>query len=78
MALITNLVFTTTAQQKAEILGGLAVYPVSIIDVDRFLTFCTTPEERESRLGEFADAGLVGAPFLDLGRSACFYRFTPK
>jgi hypothetical protein len=75
MALVTNLVFTTTQSQKADIVAALAAYPQAIIDVDRFLTFCATPDERERRLEEFAAAGLVGEPFLDLGASACFYRF---
>ncbi|MDQ2860503.1 MAG: hypothetical protein M3T55_07220 [Pseudomonadota bacterium] len=75
MALITNLVFTTTEQAKAQILAGLRAYPVAIIDVDRFLAHCRSPEERAARLDEFDAAGLFGEPFLDLGASACFYRF---
>jgi hypothetical protein len=75
LALITNLVFTTTAQQKAEILQALRAYPFAIVDVDRFLTFAATPEEQATRVTEFAAAGLVGEPFLDVGRSARFWRF---
>lgn len=75
MALITNLAFTTTPEDKAAILAALRAYPVAIVDVDRFLTHCKTPDERAGRLKEFSDAGLVGQSFLDLGASACFYRF---
>lgn len=76
MALITNLVCTTTAEAKANILTALSQYRFSIIDVDRFLTRCTTEPERLQRLTEFAGVGLMGAPFLDLGQNGCFYRFT--
>ncbi len=75
MAVITNLVFTTSAEAKAEILEGLRDYDRAIIDVDRFLTPCETSEQRAERLDELEAAGLYGAPFLDLGKSACFYRF---
>lgn len=75
MAVSTNLVFTTTAEAKAEILARLPTYDCAIIDVDRFLTLCATPEHRAERLEELEAAGLYGEPFLDLGKSACFYRF---
>jgi len=75
VALITNLVFTTTQEEKTEILAGLKTYPYAVIDVDRFLTYCKDSEERPARLQEFSNAGLVGEPFLDLGASACFYLF---
>ncbi|MBA3812039.1 MAG: hypothetical protein H0X27_10450 [Caulobacteraceae bacterium] len=75
MAVITNLVFTTSAGEKAEILAALRDYDRAIIDVDRFLTPCETAGQRAERLAELEAAGLYGAPFLDLGKSACFYRF---
>ena len=64
-----------SARAKAAILAALRPYPVSIIDVDRFLNQCRSPEERAARLEEFETAGLVGEPYLDLGASACLYRF---
>jgi hypothetical protein len=76
MVLITNLFFATTAQAKARILAALKTYAFAVIDVDRFLIHCKTPEERAGQLEAFRDAGLVGELFLDLGASACFYRFS--
>ena len=76
MAVITNLVFTTTAEAKAGIIAALRPYPYAVIDIDRFLVQCRSPEERAARLAEFEAAGLVGEPFLDLGVNACLYRFT--
>lgn len=75
MAVITNMVFTTSAEEKQRILSGLRDYSVAIIDIDRFLSKCASPQDRQLRLAEFSAAGLKGEPFLDLGASACFYRF---
>ncbi len=75
MAVITNLVFTTTAEAKAAIIAALRPYPCAIIDIDRFLVQCRSLRERAARLEEFEAAGLVGEPFLDLGVNACLYRF---
>ena len=77
MAVTTNLVFTTTAEAKAEIIAALRPYPWAIVDVDRFLVQCRSYQERAARLEEFEAAGLVGEPFLDLGVNACLYRFMP-
>jgi hypothetical protein len=76
MALSTNLICTTTAQAKAEIMAALKAYPCAIIDIDRFLVECKTLEERASRLAEFSRAGFASEQFLDLGKSACLYRFS--
>jgi hypothetical protein len=76
IALITNLVCTTTDEAKAEIIAALGTYPWAIIDIDRFLVQIGTAEERASRLTEFRVAKLAGEPYLDLGKSACLYRFT--
>jgi hypothetical protein len=75
-ALITNLVFTTAPEVRAGIIAALARYPEVILDVDRFLV-SSGPDERPALLDEFARAGLLGEPFLDMGVSACFYRFRP-
>jgi|GEM_PF-5190257 len=75
MAAITNLICTTTPQAKAAILAALRLYACSIVDIDGFLTHAKSLEERVARLRAFEAAGLVGEPFLDLGASACFYRF---
>lgn len=76
MAVITNLVCTTTPEAKAEMLAALSAYTAAIIDIDRFLVQLRSPEERQLRLLEFQAAGLVDEPFLDLGAEACFYRLT--
>ncbi|MGI8839356.1 MAG: hypothetical protein ACR2F8_00990 [Caulobacteraceae bacterium] len=76
MAVITNLVSTTTPRAKAEIVAALTTYRWAVIDVDRFLVQCHSAAERAARLAEFASAGLTGEPFLDLGANACLYRFT--
>jgi hypothetical protein len=75
MALITNLVCTTTSEAKADIITALRRYPEAIIDIDRFLVQCQSPEERAMRLEEFRTSGFVGELFLDLGKSAYLYRF---
>lgn len=75
IAVITNLICTTTVDAKAEIIDALRPYSFSIIDIDRFLTRATSPEERATRIQDFELAGLVGEPFLNLGTSACLYRF---
>ena len=74
VAVATNLVFTTTAAQRAAIIAALARYRLAIIDVDRFLD-STVAGARPLLLGEFAAAGLTGEPLLDLGPSACFWQF---
>ena len=76
-AIVTNLVFTTTDEERDAILHGLRAYPAAIIDIDRFLR-TTGPDERADTIAMFAAAGLAGEPWLEVGRSACFYRFTPR
>lgn len=73
-AVVTNLVFTTGDAERAAILGGLRGYAAAIVDIDRFL-HTSGPEEREATVAEFAAAGLAGEPWLEVGRSACFWRF---
>ena len=75
MAVITNLVATTSEADRRAMLRRLGAYDAAIIDVDRFLTSITTAPERETRLADFAAHGLTGEPFLDCGTSACFYLF---
>lgn len=74
VALATNLVFTTSPEQRRAIITALSRYDAAIIDVDRFLV-SSKPENRPALLAEFEAQGLAGEPFLDLGASACFYRF---
>lgn len=77
MAVATNLVATTSDEARREIIEGLKRYDVSILDVDRFLTMVQSPAEREARLEALRAENLIGSPFLEIGTSACFYRFTP-
>ncbi len=77
-AISTNLVFTSSAEAKAEILGRLKEYETAIIDVDRFLVQSREPEQRAAVLAEFVKSGIAAEPFLDLGSSACFYRCTSR
>ena len=76
LAVITNLVATTAASARAAIIAALARYDAAIIDVDRFLEPARELEERQAVLEEFAQSGLAAEPYLDVGRSACFYRIT--
>lgn len=76
MALATNLVFTTTPTERTAIVAALGRYESCIIDVDRFLVMGRTPEDRAAVIAEFEAAGMRAEPFLDLGASACFYRFS--
>ncbi len=73
--IITNLVFTTSPGARASMIEAIGRYPAAIVDIDRFLSPSRTPEERARVLDEFEAAGLAGRVFLDLGPSACFYRF---
>lgn len=75
MVVATNLVSTTSTEARARILAAVRAYDCAIVDVDRFLVHCTTPEQRAERLETLAAAGLYGELFLDLGKNACFYRF---
>lgn len=78
MAVATNLVFTTSAAERRAIIAALGRYPSAIIDIDRFLTQLTSPDQRAGVLEEFAAEGMTGELFADLGGSACFYRFTRR
>ena len=78
MAVATNLVFTTSPTERRAIIAALGRYESAIIDIDRFLTQLTSPDQREGVLREFAAEGMAGELFADLGGAACFYRVTPR
>jgi hypothetical protein len=76
-AVATNLVATTTANQRMAIVAGLCRYDSAVIDTDRFLEPADTEDKRVALAAELASAGLILTPYLDLGTEARFTKLVP-
>ena len=78
LALATNLVYTTSAEQQNIIVAAMKQYKYTLIDVDRFFEKRTTDAERAPVFAMFAHYGFAKPEdFLDLGDDGRYYLFKP-
>jgi hypothetical protein len=75
----TNTVSGADLDKQRAIIVGAADFAWILFDVHRFFTKRSSPEEIESLLGLFAEAGFeTPRKVLDLGENGQYYRATPR
>ena len=72
----TNLVATLAPEAQERVVAAMRRYRAALIDVDRFFGYSGIVADRARVFDLFRRAGFSRAePFLDLGRSGCYFLF---
>jgi capsular polysaccharide transport system permease protein len=79
LAIVTDFVSTHSPGQFAALCQGLARYRYVLMDVQRFCSKRTTPDEWAALIGELSGYGLEVAPeSIDLGSEGCYRLFESR